>query len=267
MELPILSGSGIFNSEILGIKSRELSPERTVTEYEIEFYTGPGTYGLCNGERIPYEPGVLAVYRPGDVRQSLLHFRCRYLHVIVGDREIASRLDALPRFTYMRNTDRVSQLYEKTDLLFPVRDDGSALRFTAYLLSLIADIRDERRFLSDDAPDRKISNAVAAARAYMEKYYGSPITLADIAQAVHLTPNHLCTLFSSVCGISPHAYLVGIRIDRAKYLLRSSTMNITEIAMNVGVSSYNYFSALFLRKTGMTPTQYRMESRKQAYIL
>ena len=267
MILPILTGSGIFNSEIMGFKKNTFSSERTVEEYEIEFYTNSDTYGFCCGEIVPYTDGVLAVYRPGDVRCSCLNFRCKYLHIIVRDAELSAMLNGLPRFIRLQNTERASSLFDKIDLLFPLKGDAASLRFTAYLLSLIADIEDENSFHNGDSKDGKISDAVATAKAYIEKYYQNPLSLEDIAGVVHLTPNHFCTLFTSVCGLSPHSYLTSVRIDRAKYLLRSTTMNITEIAMHVGISSYNYFSYVFRREMHMTPTAYRNEITKNKYYL
>lgn len=267
MKYPILTGSGTFDSGILGFKKNTFSSKRLIETYEIELYTDADTYGICNDQTVPYEPGVLAVYRPGDIRYSRLNFRCKYLHIIIEDKELAAAVSALPPYIVTRNTEKLNTLFDKIDSLFPVKDEDAAMRLTAYLLSLVADIRSEMSMMNSETVTGKNSDSVSTAKAYINEYYMNQLTLDDIAKTVHLTPNHFCTLFASVCGVSPHAYLTSVRIDRAKYLLRTTTMSITEIATSVGASSYNYFSYLFKRESGMSPSEYRNEMRKNTYVL
>jgi len=92
---------------------------------------------------------------------------------------------------------------------------------------------------------------------YIEDNLGSPLTLAAIAGAVMLSPGHFAHAFREATGVSPHRYVVERRVERAKALLRQSSLPITEIADRVGCSSHSHFSVLFHRVTGVTPRRFR----------
>ena len=92
---------------------------------------------------------------------------------------------------------------------------------------------------------------------YIDDNLKSDLTLASMAEAVALSPGHFAHAFRQATGTAPHRYVLERRVARAKTLLRSSDMAITEIADRVGCSSHSHFSVLFHRITGVTPRQYR----------
>ncbi len=99
--------------------------------------------------------------------------------------------------------------------------------------------------------------AVSAARRYIELHYDQDLSLEHIAQQVRLSPFHLSRLFKSAGGTTILDYLTKRRVVEAQRLLRESTLSIKEIAARVGYGDQNYFSRVFRRVTGMTPTTYR----------
>lgn len=70
-------------------------------------------------------------------------------------------------------------------------------------------------------------------------------------------------LFKEVTSSSPQQYLLNLRINKAKELLQTTELNINEIAFQTGFESEFYFSMFFKKKTGKTPTNYRLEMEKQ----
>jgi len=68
---------------------------------------------------------------------------------------------------------------------------------------------------------------------------------------------HLCRLFRAAYGITPVRYINNLRMDQAKLLLRDTTMTVSEIAYQVGLSDAGYFSRLFRKLTGHSPGRYR----------
>ncbi|MBV7327499.1 AraC family transcriptional regulator [Chloroflexi bacterium TSY] len=99
------------------------------------------------------------------------------------------------------------------------------------------------------------------ARDYMHASLAESLSLADIAQVVHLSPHHFLRSFKEAFGITPHAYLIQKRIERAQYLLAHTTHPVTEICLDVGFESLSSFSNLFRRETGLSPRAYRQETR------
>ena len=83
------------------------------------------------------------------------------------------------------------------------------------------------------------------------------IKLDDIARRVNLNKRYMCTLYHSVMGKSIMEHLYGIRINRAQRLLVMSSLSITEIALETGFSSGQYFARKFKLATGISASEYR----------
>ncbi len=65
-------------------------------------------------------------------------------------------------------------------------------------------------------------------------------------------------LFKAQTGFSPHAYVLEMRLNRAKALLRETSLSVEEIGGAVGFSSLAYFSAAFQKRTGVSPSSFRV---------
>jgi len=95
----------------------------------------------------------------------------------------------------------------------------------------------------------------------MDRRYDAPITIEDLSREVALSPYYLIRSFRQVYKQTPHQYLVGQRIARAKDLLRNSDLSITEICFAVGFESLGSFSTLFRKVAGVSPRAYRVSSQ------
>ena len=91
---------------------------------------------------------------------------------------------------------------------------------------------------------------------YLEENLVQQITLEDIASAVRLSSHYCCSLFKEVTGYTIFQYLDRLRVERAKMLLRHSHLNVTETAEELGYQNIYYFSRVFKKVTGISPTQF-----------
>lgn len=107
------------------------------------------------------------------------------------------------------------------------------------------------------------ADLVRMADLYMERNLQMPITRADVAEAVHLSPPHLARLFKSVTGKTLRQRLIDLRIARAQSLLRGSSLPVTVIALEVGFDSFSHFTQLFKKRVGMTPSAYRQREASE----
>ena len=100
---------------------------------------------------------------------------------------------------------------------------------------------------------------ITALLAWLDQHYSDPsLSLADMSSRLHLTPQRLTTLFRNAVGSSPYAYLIQIRMQKAKDLLTLQLeMTNKEIAAAVGFKDQSHFIATFHKQTGMTPNQFR----------
>lgn len=98
---------------------------------------------------------------------------------------------------------------------------------------------------------------------YIEANIGEPLTLDYLSELVHFDKSYFTARFREICGMSPMRYVTHARIERAKVLLVTTDMTITEIARTVGFSTVHYFSRHFKIKLGVAPTEYRTLSRSR----
>ena len=85
------------------------------------------------------------------------------------------------------------------------------------------------------------------------------ITLEECARTVQLSVGRFGHLFTEYYGISPHRFLLSLRLDEARDLLINSGMSINRVAEKTGFLDPCYFSRLFKKYTGLTPKEYRSQ--------
>ncbi|MFC4808630.1 response regulator [Paenibacillus sp. GCM10023250] len=111
--------------------------------------------------------------------------------------------------------------------------------------------------IESSAGTKKCRREIAAAKAYIEGNLEKNITLSAVSREVGLSPNYLSRLFREETGVSFNDYVTGTRIGRATELLQHTSLRVYEIAQQVGIPSYRYFSAVFREWTGAAPTELR----------
>ncbi|MFV0399660.1 MAG: helix-turn-helix domain-containing protein [Oscillospiraceae bacterium] len=92
---------------------------------------------------------------------------------------------------------------------------------------------------------------------FIEENYSNKLSLATLAEEIHVSETYLSSLFKKSTGMSPIQYITSIRINRAIDLLQNSAMKINDIAAIVGYPDQTYFTKVFKRVTGKNPTDYR----------
>lgn len=98
---------------------------------------------------------------------------------------------------------------------------------------------------------------IAEVQRYLNQHLAEELSTAALAKEFHLSVSQLNRRFREFTGQSPHEYLVNLRVNRAKELLKESKLSITEIAGEVGYAYDTSFAAVFRSKVGMSPRQFR----------
>lgn len=99
--------------------------------------------------------------------------------------------------------------------------------------------------------------SVARAQQYMEQHFSENITVSKLAALGYVSSSCFNRKFKKETGITPIEYLIEIRLERAKTMLRRKNISVTEIAMNCGFGSSAHFSSCFQSRVGISPTEYR----------
>jgi|GEM_PF-2112649 two-component system response regulator YesN len=108
---------------------------------------------------------------------------------------------------------------------------------------------------------------VLQAKKIIDERFDQDLTLSQVASEVFVSPYYLSRLFKQQCGIGFQDYLTAIRISEAKELLRSTDSTCAVIAERVGYSTASYFSKIFGRITGQSPTEFRKSVRQKPQVL
>ena len=98
----------------------------------------------------------------------------------------------------------------------------------------------------------------------MDKHYCESCTLAQIAEAVHLSANHLHRIFVESEGRTPYEYVTEKRIEKAKTLILMGKHSLAQVALETGFCSQSHFTVVFKKSEGQTPAQYRKQLFRMA---
>ncbi len=160
-------------------------------------------------------------------------------------------LTAYDRFDYAHSAIRVRAL----EYLLKPYDDEELI---AAVESAIH--RPARTPAAPDADPRADVAAAVGARIldYIHTHYQQEISMQDAARALNYSNPYFCRIFKQQFGRSFTAYLSAYRIDRAKELLAQPNVSIKDVGRRVGYPDANYFTKVFRRVTGQSPSGYRL---------
>lgn len=151
------------------------------------------------------------------------------------------------------------QLYDQaTTALKYLTDVKATIPFVSY-----ADIHDVFPILSDEDNNvttnhSNLIKSVNEMRSFIHENYMESITTMDVARTVYLSPGYANICFRNHFGTTIFSYIEWYRIERAKYFLSETDEQVTRIAEMVGYSGKTAFYLAFKRKTGISPTEYRL---------
>ena len=99
-------------------------------------------------------------------------------------------------------------------------------------------------------------------KAFVEEHLSQPLRVADLSGAVGLSATHFSRAFGRSFGEPPHVYLIQRRIDRARHLMLTSDISLSDLAAACGFSDQAHFCRLFRRYTGRTPAAWRRDANR-----
>lgn len=135
----------------------------------------------------------------------------------------------------------------------------AATRLHGLLMLFLRDVlrrRGEAAVPVDAMPGARTRRLVREAKAYVDHHYARPVTLDGIAEALRVSPFYLSRVFSRESDVSLFGYLTAVRLGKARQLLREERLNVSEVAYRVGYEDPNYFSKVFRRVYGCSPSRF-----------
>jgi two-component system response regulator YesN len=106
---------------------------------------------------------------------------------------------------------------------------------------------------------RETETVVNKLKRFIAENYSKKLTREEIASSVFLSSDYVSKIFRNETGLYIKDYLNEVRIGKAKHLIREGRMNVSEAASLVGFDNFSYFSSLFKKSTGVSPSEYRKQ--------
>ena len=104
---------------------------------------------------------------------------------------------------------------------------------------------------------------IRQARATLEENFDKNITIPQLARQVGINEAKLKEGFRELYNQSIHNYLQQLRLEKAKQLLLTTNMSVSDITYEIGYSHVTHFTTLFKKEIGLTPTEWRKKNRDE----
>lgn len=195
-----------------------------------DFFHNSGDISLLSGFQ------ALFVLEPYESRKKAFRHRLRLTH---GDFEKVRQLTNLMLEEYNRHSP------------------GCRTLLKAYFLELAVML--SRLYVFDEPAKNEDIINLAKAAAYIETHFAEGIDIAQLAKLSHYSERHFLRLFTQTYKATPLEYITNLRINHACILLKDKKCSVSTAAVQCGYTNVNYFSRVFRKKTGLSPTEYKKQ--------
>lgn len=224
-----------------------------------EFHTENAVYRLQAGSGFMIEPNQLVSYESS----SSHPWRYRWLAFSgSGAQQLVREAGFTDKTPVIHATDNrlIPEALKSILSIFGKQQEGTQLASLGYLLLILAEAK--QAFLAGtDLPagEARIQRVVKQMIHYMASQYAYPISIEGMCAGLGYNRAYLSRVFKKGTGMSPVTYLLKLRIDKARHLLRDRPdLSVEQISASVGLTDALYFSRQFKRFVGESPSSYRV---------
>ncbi|MBP1996072.1 AraC family transcriptional regulator [Paenibacillus eucommiae] len=232
-------------------------------------YIGEERLQVQRGDLFIIPIGTAHVYRPVSphAAHELIVYNCLFstelLHKLLKAHALPAELEQMltegnGEYRYFKDSQHefrplMEQLFKEHSL----RLSGYEPVLCGLLLQLLIGLyRCEKQVHRPGASFHQLQNVFE----YMAKHYAEPISLEHLAGMIPISVSYLQRLFKRTTGQSITEYLQNLRIEKSCELLQRSPLSVRDIASQIGYKDLKFFHALFKKKTGFSPYQYRKKA-------
>ena len=268
---PRLLKCSYFNSYNYPVDTKLAS--RRCYDYEIEFYIKSDGGIVVNNQYIPFKANEINIRKPGQIVQGVIPYECYIICLnmkgeadpgqdyFFGSSDKAQPLYDNPLLTMLPDKliparpDSIRSLVKELHQGAQLQDDLSIFKTNAVLYSLLSELfasqYDERN--GPVIANKRILLAVKDIR----DHFCEDLKIADIIKKSGFSKAYFHKCFKEYTHRTPAAMMLSLRMEKAKTVLAITNNTIADIAFMCGYCDAIYFSYLFRKATGRTPTQYR----------
>ena len=262
-------------------ESRSDCGERTVMDYEFDFCVGCDREMWLDGQCYPLKKGNFVVRKPGQKVRSKGKYDCYMLTLDFSkransfgySRNTATQMqpvfssevwDVLPSVFCPTHTEDYARIFESMLAIHETNINEN--KQTRFLINELLHLLLADAFASLTYTERKPRTSMDRVCEYIKQHYMEEIRLDQIASIVHLNKHYLIRQFKKEFGVSPIAYLINVRMERAKKLLTETDLPIGVVAATCGYTDSAFFTSYFKKMCGESPASYRRSARGRALL-
>lgn len=238
--------------------------------YEIELILSGEGLHLINGNASDISAGDMYLLTPADFHEvrpfkgkSLEIVNVKYSEGVIneelypllfsGGKSMTAHLEGQ---SFERMRTELFRLIEEHNRPMP----GSDIIIRSGLERVLIDLMRKSSKKQNTMDFKDNSDAIVKAIVYLNHHFREAVTLELAASKAHLSANYFSACFHHSVGKSFQDYLLGLRLDHAKSLLKVSTMPVTDVCFASGFNSVPYFMRAFKKHFGQSPSDYRKNS-------
>jgi AraC-like DNA-binding protein len=231
--------------------------------FSIELVTAGNMIFIQNGKQYLVNPGQAFithkgrrhVYRTGPA--GFMHKRMAILDGVMLEIVLQSIGIIEQDIVSFANPGRMIAMIKSADKIIGTQQPGYTWELTCLAYNMLIE-------LGKNIAWQALPKSIAAALEYMNHNLDKNLTLKDIATRAGLSVFSFSRLFSKSAHCSPITFFLNQKMSFAKNLLSTSTLLIKEVSSKLGFEDPLYFSAQFKKYTGMSPREFRIQSRREA---
>lgn len=160
---------------------------------------------------------------------------------------------------YYKGSNKDTKVWESRMKLFCEISDTKTMK------DFLHETFEALMFADGQASGRSSVSIVTIARQYIDNnILSSDISSYSVASHLNLSVDHLSRLFKAAGENSLSDYIIKSKIDKAKNIISESSYSIRQVAQILGYTDPNYFVKIFKKKTGVTPTEFRLKTKERA---
>ena len=227
---------------------------------------------IVKGSGTLFSDGRRFTFREGDtvaVNSLELHFTeaddCLCYYVIIPDRgflKVNSVDTSRLSLTHVISSRESGEMFLRIARLYASDEPFREAKLKAALLDLVILLAD--RFTSEEkaAPPSKSLSRMKLIISYINAHLSEHISADDVARAAALSKYHFLREFKKLTGMTLVSFINNLRCEKARSLLSSGDMPVSEVCSSCGFENSSYFTRVFRDNAGMTPSEYRSMCRK-----
>jgi len=240
--------------------------KRTVAYYELDYFLESEGGVKIEDAYVPFAADQVNFRRPGQVVQGLGQYHCYCIFVSLyhrgaeGEEPIGENTplyDAMHQIPSKITGETAIRIGLVMKRLYQYYIHGEVLLVKSELFRLIHEL-----LTVGHSSMVSYNSYVKKAISYMNENYKNEIDFEELASYVGISKPYLFSVFKESTGTTPNKFLTRLRIDKAKYLLGTTDLQIKDVGFECGFDDSVYFSYLFRKETGIPASVFRDREQK-----